>query len=71
MAADPNLIQGNWIASEHARVPLTSFEAVEKRLKGREKEHFLAFVQSMLKWLSEERKTAKELLQDPFLKLDD
>ena len=51
-------------------MPSISLEEVEKRLLGREKELLLAFVRSMLKWLPEERKTAKELLQDPFLILD-
>ncbi|OOF98231.1 hypothetical protein ASPCADRAFT_395032 [Aspergillus carbonarius ITEM 5010] len=34
---------------------------------GQEKELFLAFMRSMLKWMPEERKTAKQLLEHPFL----
>ena len=31
-----------------------------------DKERFLTFVRQMLQWLPEDRKTAKELLQDPW-----
>ncbi|RAL00839.1 kinase domain protein [Aspergillus ibericus CBS 121593] len=34
---------------------------------GRNKEMFLAFIRGMLQWRPEDRKTAKELLQDPWL----
>lgn len=33
----------------------------------KEKENFLSFVKLMLTWLPEERKTAKELMEHPFL----
>lgn len=59
---------GNWIADKHVKVPNTSLEEVETRLEGRDKALFLRFIRSMLKWLPEERKTAKELLEDPWLK---
>ncbi|KAH6719717.1 kinase domain-containing protein [Leptodontidium sp. MPI-SDFR-AT-0119] len=36
-------------------------------LQGSEKSHFLAFVRKMLQWLPEDRKTARELLEDPWL----
>ena len=36
-------------------------------LAGEEKRQFLDFAGSMLQWLPEKRKTAKELLQHPFL----
>jgi hypothetical protein len=36
-------------------------------LVGEEKRQFLDFAASMLQWLPEKRKTAKELLQHPFL----
>lgn len=36
-------------------------------LAGEEKAQFLDFAASMLQWLPEKRKTAKELLQHPFL----
>jgi serine/threonine protein kinase len=47
--------------------PTESLEDVETRLIGEEKKDFLLFIRSMLNWLPEERKTAKELLQDPWL----
>lgn len=58
---------GTWIANDDAAVPSVSLESLEKRLVGREKELFIQFMRSMLKWLPEERKTAKELLDDPWL----
>ncbi|KZF22544.1 CMGC protein kinase [Xylona heveae TC161] len=39
-------------------------------LTGKEKELFLNFVRKMLRWLPEERKTAKELREDPWLYSD-
>ena len=38
-------------------------------LKGKDKQLFLDFVSQMLQWLPEERKTAKELLEHPWLVL--
>ncbi|OBT68602.1 hypothetical protein VE03_01828 [Pseudogymnoascus sp. 23342-1-I1] len=61
---DPN---GTWIASGEAAVPLLSLNTLEKRLSGEEKRLFIQFMRSMLKWLPEERTTAKQLLQDPWL----
>ncbi|CAG8928809.1 unnamed protein product [Penicillium salamii] len=58
---------GLWIAHEHATIPCTSLESLEKRLSGAEKESFLRFLGSMLTWMPEERKTAKQLLDDPWL----
>lgn len=58
---------GNWIAQQHEEVPSTTLEDLETRLRGQEKVAFLGFMRSMLKWLPEERKTAKDLLQDPWL----
>ncbi|KAB8202643.1 kinase-like domain-containing protein [Aspergillus parasiticus] len=58
---------GGWIAHNEAPIPTVSLETLEKRLNGEEKELFLAFIMSMLKWLPEERKTAKQLLEHPFL----
>ncbi|GAB1201341.1 hypothetical protein APSETT444_010732 [Aspergillus pseudonomiae] len=60
-------ITRGWIAHREAPVPSVSLEALEKRLGGEEKELFLALVRSMLKWMPEERKTAKQLLEHPFL----
>ncbi|KAF2161840.1 hypothetical protein M409DRAFT_58907 [Zasmidium cellare ATCC 36951] len=58
---------GAWIACNEAAVPSTTLEDLEIRLSGSEKEKFLGFVRSMLKWLPEERKTAAQLLDDPWL----
>ncbi|KAJ5934500.1 hypothetical protein N7466_004047 [Penicillium verhagenii] len=58
---------GTWIAHEDALVPQESLESLEKRLSGGERESFLRFLRSMLKWLPEDRKTARQLLDDPWL----
>lgn len=39
-------------------------------LEGKDKEEFLNLVQKMLQWLPEKRKSAKELLEDPWLRPD-
>ncbi|KXG48603.1 uncharacterized protein PGRI_024730 [Penicillium griseofulvum] len=39
----------------------------ENRLSGRNKELFLKFIRGMLQWQPEDRKTAKQLLKDPWL----
>ncbi len=48
-------------------IPKLSLEAAETRLEGKSKDQFLAFMRSMLKWSPSERKTARELLEDPWL----
>ncbi|KAJ5399843.1 hypothetical protein N7465_010332 [Penicillium sp. CMV-2018d] len=58
---------GAWIAHEVAAVPPTSLESLENRLSGTEKESFLHFLRSLLKWLPEERRAARQLLDDPWL----
>nr|KMM69727.1 hypothetical protein CPAG_06041 [Coccidioides posadasii RMSCC 3488] len=60
-------IDGDWRASVHEKIPHLSLEDLETRLEGTEKTLFLNFIRSMLKWLPEERKTAKGLLDDPWL----
>ncbi len=62
-----DIFVGAWVAHEESDVPLTSLESLEKRLSGTEKEFFLRFLRSMLRWLPEERKTARQLLDDPWL----
>ena len=42
-------------------------EKAEQFLKGRNKAMFLEFVRGMLAWRPEDRKTAAELLKDPWL----
>ncbi|PYI29535.1 kinase domain protein [Aspergillus indologenus CBS 114.80] len=44
-----------------------SLKQSEEFLEGRNKEMFLAFMGGMLQWRPEDRKTANELLQDPWL----
>lgn len=44
-----------------------NFDNAICRIHGEEKKMFIQFVQRMLKWLPEERSTATELLQDPWL----
>lgn len=39
-------------------------------LKAKEKEGFLSFAKMMLAWLPEERKTACELIEHPFLQVE-
>jgi hypothetical protein len=42
-------------------------EESEDVLEGESKERFLKFIRLMLRWLPEERKSAAELLKDPWL----
>jgi hypothetical protein len=42
-------------------------EQSEIVLEGESKEQFLTFIRSMLRWLPEKRKSAAELLKDPWL----
>ncbi|KAK4974693.1 hypothetical protein LTR28_010432 [Elasticomyces elasticus] len=58
--------QGNWVNSV-ASIPNFSLEQSEENLEGSDKTMFLEFVRSMLRWVPEERKTARELLLDPWL----
>jgi serine/threonine protein kinase len=43
------------------------FEGSVLALDGEDKRLFLDFIKRMLQWLPEDRKTAKELLEDPWL----
>ncbi|KAK3687957.1 kinase-like domain-containing protein [Podospora appendiculata] len=57
---------GQWKAD----VPIPegmSLEASEENLEGENKRLFLNFMKGMLQWRPEDRKTAKELLEDPWL----
>jgi serine/threonine-protein kinase SRPK3 len=60
-----HLATGNWRGD--AEVPKINLEEAEKRLDGEEKKLFLDFVRKMLKWKPEERSSAKDLLDDPWL----
>ncbi|PLN79814.1 protein kinase-like protein [Aspergillus taichungensis] len=44
-----------------------NFEMLLERVRGEDKRMFIQFVRRMLKWCPEERSTAGELLQDPWL----
>ena len=44
-----------------------SLEQSEGFLEGKNKEMFLNFVRGMLQWRPEDRKTARQLLKDPWL----
>jgi len=45
-----------------------SLDRSEENLEGKRKEEFLEFIRGMLQWRPEDRKTAKQLLDDPWLK---
>ncbi|KAK2764421.1 hypothetical protein FQN54_009115 [Arachnomyces sp. PD_36] len=45
----------------------TPLEHIEENLEGRDQELFLEFIRSMLQWVPEKRKSAGELLGDPWL----
>ncbi|KFY83874.1 hypothetical protein V500_09834 [Pseudogymnoascus sp. VKM F-4518 (FW-2643)] len=51
-----------------AEIPRTSLEESEENLDGKDKRQFLEFMRKMLKWRPEERSSAKELLQDTWLR---
>lgn len=44
-----------------------TFESQTPSLQGEDKRLFIQFAQRMLKWVPEERATAKELYEDPWL----
>lgn len=48
--------------------PPVSLEELETNLEGSEKELFLRFVRKMLQWDPQRRQTAKQLLEDEWLK---
>ncbi|KAJ5483236.1 protein kinase domain protein [Penicillium desertorum] len=57
---------GKW--KQDIEIPTgVSLEQSEEFLEGRNKEMFVAFMRGMLQWRPEDRKTAKDLLQDPWL----
>ncbi|CAD6446736.1 70045321-d6a8-409d-a8f6-030ff2037465-CDS [Sclerotinia trifoliorum] len=64
---------GKWLEpdeDEPDRLPLlppSSLEDAEENLNRKDKELFLNFIKSMLQWEPEKRKTARELLNDPWL----
>ena len=63
-----NLFLGQWCAQEHVEITSTTFSVIERRLETYEQDKFLTFIKSMLRWLPEERKSARQLLEDPWLR---
>lgn len=58
---------GKWIA-EIPTAEATSLEMSETRLEGENREMFLQMMRGMLTWRPEDRKTAKQMLDEPWLK---
>ena len=58
---------GRWKWTGKYDIPPLSLETSEQNLFGENKQRFLDFVRSMLRWLPEERKSAIDLLKDPWL----
>lgn len=59
-------ILGKWKSNIEIRQG-RSLEQSEEFLGGKNKEMFLSFMRGMLQWRPEDRKTAKELIEDPWL----
>jgi len=51
----------------HELIPQTSLEDTISHISGEEKREFLRFMRRILQWAPEDRPTATELLQDPFM----
>lgn len=49
------------------KIPSNSLEQFEENLEGKEKALFLQFMRKMLQWVLEERMSAFDLLDDPWL----
>ncbi|PYI02454.1 kinase domain protein [Aspergillus sclerotiicarbonarius CBS 121057] len=58
---------GKWLGAGGVCIPSMSLEESEENLSGQNQQAFLGFMRSMLQWVPEERKSAKELLNDPWL----
>lgn len=62
-----NSVQDEFRNSE--LIPSRSLEDTAPFFEEQDREAFLSFVRQMLTWLPEKRKTARELMDHPFLKL--
>lgn len=60
-------VQGKFCYNE--LIPSRSLVDTAPFLEENDREAFLSFVRDMLTWLPEKRKTARELMDHPFLKL--
>lgn len=64
--ADADNVSGKW--KQDIEIPTgAELEDSEEFLEGKNKEMFMTFMRGMLQWRPEDRKTAKELLKDPWL----
>ncbi|KAA1478286.1 kinase-like protein [Dentipellis sp. KUC8613] len=61
--------EGRWLRHETVPIPQISIEQGESALRssGRDNSEFLRFMRRILRWVPEDRPTARELLQDPWL----
>ncbi|KAE9376111.1 putative CDK4/6 [Stipitochalara longipes BDJ] len=48
-------------------IPKSSLDNEEENLEGEEKKLFLEFLKKMIQWVPEDRRSAKELVEDPWL----
>lgn len=63
-----SFISGQWKNAGGVAIPSLSLESsITTAFDGERKRLFLEFIKSMLQWLPEKRKTASELLRDPWL----
>ncbi|KAH7015131.1 kinase-like domain-containing protein [Ilyonectria destructans] len=63
--------QGNFNHPELIPGEEFNFSTKLAMLEGNDKDMFIRFIKRMLNWVPEERATARELLDDPWLRLDD
>lgn len=60
------MLEGKW----RGDIPIpraASLEESEENLEGENRKEFLQFMRTMLQWRPEDRQTAKQLLEDPWL----
>lgn len=60
-----NNVTGKWKGA--VEIPDITLETSEGQLEGKDKVEFLDFIRKMLRWIPEERQTAKQLLRHPWL----
>lgn len=68
---DVNLDVGNFNHPELIPGEEFNFSTKLTTLEGNDKDMFIRFIKRMLNWVPEERATARELLDDPWVRLDD